>query len=123
MNEPQKEEPKKDNNHRLGIDHSIPGVDKELIEPFAKIIRLIGIIVVIIFVSWGLFSEWGYRRSPFESFVIFVGFPRQDSEVFEWTLAILIFFFGWLSRFIIGNIFVVAVIKLFDFLKGIFRSI
>ena len=127
MNEHERKEAKKDNNQRLGIDHSISGVDNELIESFAKITRLIGIVAVAVFALWGLFYEWvGYSysyRSPFQSFIEALGFRRFEAEMIQWILAAAIMACGWFARFSIGNVFVVAAYKIFDFLKGIFRSI
>lgn len=121
MKEPQDKE--NDNNHRLGIDNSIPDVDKRLIKPFAKITRLIGIAIVAAFVLWGVFSEWDYYRSPFEAFGLLLDVPRNDTEIFQLFLVAAIMTCGWFARFTIGNIFVVIAFKITDFIKSIFRLI
>ena len=108
--------------NRLGIYYDTPGVDPENVVGFAKAFRVIGIIVLGIFIGWGAFYDWSYSRSPFEQLFKEFGVRSNDEE---WAagLAVIISLIGWRYRFLIGVSVSTVYFWGIRMLKRIFRSI
>ncbi|SBW12698.1 hypothetical protein KL86APRO_30189 [uncultured Alphaproteobacteria bacterium] len=108
---------KDETNIRLGIDYDLRGIDPEYVQVFAKTYRIIGLIIVVSFVAWGLFYDFQWGRSPFEMLFREFGVGRQNREVAVWVFAAAITVSGFYLRFIIGAVLSAAVFKLWDVIK------
>lgn len=132
MSEKNKQHHLYESKNRVGVDYTMREVDEELVEPFAKATRVIGLIVVVAFVAWGLLynwssSSWGYgissSTSPFQEFFKFFGPSNSEANLLQWIMAGMLIISGWLFRFPIGNLLMVAVFKAIDIFKDVFRKV
>lgn len=108
---------------RLGFIYDIPGVDQEYVPLFAKVLRTLGFFAASLFVLWGLFSEWEYGDSPFESMAAWMGFRYRNQGAAAYGMAGIIWTFGWLFRFHIGASISALLFGLLSAIKRIFRAL
>lgn len=108
---------------RLGLSYQFPGVDPKNVPAFAKIARLIGVVLVVVFISWGLLYEWSYSRSPFEEILKEFGIPGNYREIWALVLAGALGVVGWFYRFSLGAFFTFIVFWLLSVIGKIFKSI
>ncbi len=107
---------------RLGMSYNSPEVEPEHIPTFAKTSRIIGLTLVVIFVLWGLYSDW-LMRPPFEQLLKDFGITGRNREEWSYVLAGILSVVGWYFRFYIGAIFSSIFFFIFNILKKIFKSI
>jgi len=108
---------------RLGEFNNLPGIDPNLISLFSKITRIIGVVVSLMFILWGLYGKWDYRYTPFEAFAISIGFSYSNMSFGVVIITGSALLFGWMFRFYIGNVFTLLFVKIYDGFKFIFRKI
>lgn len=108
---------------RLGINYEAHGVDPENVEPFAKILRIIGLSVVVIFVSWGLAYDWTSSRGPFEQFFKEMFGYSAPYTLLAYVLGGVFMIFGWRYRFIIGATVSTIFFNGWDIIKKFTKSI
>lgn len=101
----------------------VEGVDPQLVKPFAKICRVVGLVLVVLAAIWVNTYEWSYRHTPMQALASEAGYWGKEAEVagIFWTLFLLVL--GWFLRFRIGRLFVGAVFIAIDFGKGLARRI
>jgi len=108
---------------RFGINYDSPGVDPENVPAFAKILRLIGVILVAAFVLWGLLYDWSHSRSPFEQLLKEFGARGRHRNVWSYELAGAFSIVGWYFRFYIGTLFASIFFLITRLLCKIFKSV
>lgn len=111
-------------NTRLGIDYDINGIDPNFVESFAKIYRVVGLVIVTVFVIWGLSYEWSHTgRSPFESLARVFGAGYSSMGFYSLLIGVAIFSFGYYFRFSVGTLSYALIVKSWVFFMSIFRKI
>lgn len=106
---------------RLGIDYDLDGIDPHYVARFAKIYRVVGLIVVFAFVIWGV-SERGYSDAPFEVLAETFGAGR-DRDLWSYVIAAASLATGYYCRFQVGAISATIIFKTFDLIKSVFKRI
>jgi hypothetical protein len=109
---------------RLGIFYDIDGIDPIKAELFAKTYRIVGVLVVVLFVTWGLSYGLDYNgTTPFQALARALGATYRNSAIYSLLIGALAFFAGYYYRFYIGNLILLKIFKLWDILMSIFRKI
>ena len=109
---------------RLGFLYGLPGVDAENVALFAKITRILGLLIVVSFVLWGMFYEWAYSRGPFEQFMREIGVRGSDFRYLSaWAFSALITVAGFRYRFQIGILFIGIFFRIYSVIAALFRKI
>ncbi|WP_192034601.1 hypothetical protein [Halomonas sp. YLGW01] len=117
------EEDQDKTNIRKGIDYDLDGIDPRYVESFAKIYRIVGLVVTLAFVIWGISYDWSYSDTPFRSLADTFGASYRNEGFYSFLIAIVFFVTGYYFRFTIGAAFAATIFKIWDFLKSIFRKI
>jgi hypothetical protein len=112
-----------ENRDILEIEHDLEGIDPTYVESSAKVYRIVGLVIVIAFVIWGVNYEWSYSNSPFESLVSVFGASYRREGLYSLLLASLVFVTGCYFRLAIGSFFVSTTFKAWEILKSIFKKI
>ena len=107
----------------MEIEHDQEGIDPTYVESSAKVYRIVGLVIVIAFVIWGVNYEWSYSNSPFESLVSVFGASYRREGLYSLLLASLVFVTGCYFRLAIGSFFVSTTFKAWEILKSIFKKI
>ena len=110
-------------NSRLGIDYELEGIAPNYVDRFAKINRIIGLIIVIAFVLWGLISSENGNRSPFETLLHEFGISSRESEPLAYFIAAVFFIAGSYFRFTVGSLITAILFKAWDLFKSLFKRI
>lgn len=114
---------KKSKDHsRLGIDYNLDGIDPHYVARFAKIYRVVGLIVVFAFVIWGV-NEWGYSDAPFEALAEMFGAGYLDRDLWSYVIAAAFLAMGYYYRFQVGAISATIIFKAFDLIKSVFKRV
>ena len=107
---------------RLGIDYELDG-DTNHVERLEKKFRVIGLTLVIVFVLWGLISNWSRSNSPFESLAQYFGASYNKEEAWAYIIAAASFTMGTYLRFDIGALSSLLLLKIWAFIKSMFKHI
>ena len=108
---------------RLGLNYETHGVDPENVAPFAKIMRVIGLSIIVIFILWGLTYDWTSSRGPFEQIFYKMFGWRSPNELIAVGFSCIIATIGWRYRFIIGATSCTLFLLAWDRIKKLYQSI
>jgi len=108
---------------RLGIDYELEGIDPRYVESFAKIYRIIGVLIVVAFVLWGLNYSWSEYSSPFEMLAREFGASYSKNETWAYVIAVAFFVGGYYFRFTVGSLFAAIFFKSWNLLNSLFKRI
>jgi len=108
---------------RMGVDYDLEGIDPQYVESFAKIYRIVGLIITIVFVIWGVSYDWSYSDSPFESLADAFGASSRNEGLYSIFIAIACLAAGYYFRFTVGAAFGATFFKVWDIIRSIFKRI
>lgn len=111
-------------NARLGVIFNLGDTDPKYVEIFAKVYRIMGLVLILSFIIWGLSYDWSYNKSPFEALMYeFDVGSRNDRELFSYIMAGIILVVSFFYRFFIGATIAAIVFKVVDMVLFLFKKI
>ena len=113
---------KRDGAEKFGTLYDVIGVDAENIGLFAKTARVLGVIIIVGFILWGLFYGWSSSRGPFEQLVREIGIRSQFRFTLALFLSAIFFIIGIRYRFQVSIRFCMILFRTFDFIASVFRK-